>query len=245
MSSKSKNISQLDPLSEKELEELDDFLTSDILSDESMVISGLDGYLTAIASAPVVLKPSEWMLEIWGPTEDYQPEFESDEQAEHIYGLIIRHFNGIINCLLDNPDTFEPLFDEFKYRSRTYIEGQMWAYGYMQGIELCRSYWQPLFNNPDGLAALRPIYLLGAGDVTPEEEALTETPLQREKLSKQIPASVAWIYRFWLPYREAIDERTVATTIRRDQPKIGRNDPCPCGSGKKFKKCCGSAGTLH
>ncbi|MBN1347578.1 MAG: SEC-C domain-containing protein [Phycisphaerae bacterium] len=28
-------------------------------------------------------------------------------------------------------------------------------------------------------------------------------------------------------------------TIRREQPKVGRNDPCPCGSGKKFKKCCG------
>ena len=26
--------------------------------------------------------------------------------------------------------------------------------------------------------------------------------------------------------------------IRRDGPKVGRNDPCPCGSGKKFKKCC-------
>lgn len=29
-------------------------------------------------------------------------------------------------------------------------------------------------------------------------------------------------------------------TVVRDQPKIGRNDPCHCGSGKKFKKCCGS-----
>lgn len=28
-------------------------------------------------------------------------------------------------------------------------------------------------------------------------------------------------------------------TVRRDQPKIGRNDPCPCGSGKKYKNCCG------
>jgi preprotein translocase subunit SecA len=27
--------------------------------------------------------------------------------------------------------------------------------------------------------------------------------------------------------------------IKLDQPKVGRNDPCPCGSGKKFKKCCG------
>jgi hypothetical protein len=30
-----------------------------------------------------------------------------------------------------------------------------------------------------------------------------------------------------------------AETYRRDVPKIGRNDPCPCGSGKKYKKCCG------
>jgi preprotein translocase subunit SecA len=28
--------------------------------------------------------------------------------------------------------------------------------------------------------------------------------------------------------------------IRRDEPKVGRNDPCPCGSGKKYKKCCGA-----
>jgi len=29
-------------------------------------------------------------------------------------------------------------------------------------------------------------------------------------------------------------------TIRRDTPKVGRNDPCPCGSGKKFKHCHGA-----
>jgi len=29
-------------------------------------------------------------------------------------------------------------------------------------------------------------------------------------------------------------------TVRREAPKVGRNDPCPCGSGKKFKKCCGA-----
>ncbi|HVU15876.1 MAG TPA: YchJ family protein [Candidatus Didemnitutus sp.] len=29
-------------------------------------------------------------------------------------------------------------------------------------------------------------------------------------------------------------------TVRRESPKVGRNDPCPCGSGKKFKKCCGA-----
>jgi SEC-C motif domain protein len=35
--------------------------------------------------------------------------------------------------------------------------------------------------------------------------------------------------------------QTAPQTIRREAPKIGRNDPCPCGSGKKYKKCCGAA----
>ncbi|MBL9122991.1 MAG: SEC-C domain-containing protein, partial [Planctomycetaceae bacterium] len=30
-------------------------------------------------------------------------------------------------------------------------------------------------------------------------------------------------------------------TVRNQGPRVGRNDPCPCGSGKKFKKCCGKA----
>jgi uncharacterized protein YecA (UPF0149 family) len=32
---------------------------------------------------------------------------------------------------------------------------------------------------------------------------------------------------------------SVSTTVKRDEKKVGRNDPCPCGSGKKYKKCCG------
>ncbi|MCL2318567.1 MAG: SEC-C metal-binding domain-containing protein, partial [Treponema sp.] len=34
------------------------------------------------------------------------------------------------------------------------------------------------------------------------------------------------------------DEDEVVTVVR-SAPKVGRNDPCPCGSGKKYKKCCG------
>jgi preprotein translocase subunit SecA len=35
------------------------------------------------------------------------------------------------------------------------------------------------------------------------------------------------------------EDKPAATTIRREAAKVGRNDPCPCGSGKKYKKCCG------
>ncbi len=40
-------------------------------------------------------------------------------------------------------------------------------------------------------------------------------------------------------FTDAIDP-TVKTVVR-SEPKVGRNDPCPCGSGKKYKKCCGSS----
>ena len=42
--------------------------------------------------------------------------------------------------------------------------------------------------------------------------------------------------------RIAVHERTVAKAM---QPKVGRNETCPCGSGKKFKKCCGGPSNLH
>ena len=45
------------------------------------------------------------------------------------------------------------------------------------------------------------------------------------------------VYDFFAPARE----RALAPpTLRREQPKVGRNDPCPCGSGKKYKLCHGA-----
>ena len=34
-------------------------------------------------------------------------------------------------------------------------------------------------------------------------------------------------------------EEAEVKTVVREEDKVGRNDPCPCGSGKKYKKCCG------
>ena len=52
----------------------------------------------------------------------------------------------------------------------------------------------------------------------------------------------------WLsPVEEAFrshmsaDDHPPASTYVREHPKIGRNDPCPCGSGRKYKKCCGAS----
>ena len=66
-------------------------------------------------------------------------------------------------------------------------------------------------------------------------------PVSAEQLAEQHrrrqapPADM----RFSAPFKSA--QRQKPQTIVRKGEKVGRNDPCPCGSGKKYKKCCGSA----
>ncbi len=243
----SDTLRMMAPLSDEELDELDQFLISDATSDTTLMLAGLDGYLTATAIGPTTLLPSQVLPGIWGPEKEDAPHFKTKDQAQRISDLILRHFNGIVWSLENDPDVFEPMFDTMTCPddTREHIDGESWAHGFMQGIALRKQDWQQLFDDARGQEWLRPLYLLGADEVTPEEEALTRWPDQREELAKQIPTSTAAIYRYWLPYRKAVHERQLATTIQRSSPKIGRNDPCPCGSGMKFKKCCGAAAALH
>ena len=39
--------------------------------------------------------------------------------------------------------------------------------------------------------------------------------------------------------QSTLENSDIDRTVRRQEPKVGRNDPCPCGSGKKYKNCCG------
>ncbi|MDD4929814.1 MAG: UPF0149 family protein [Gallionella sp.] len=231
---KKQNIPSL-YLSDDEMDELGSFLMSEATSDETMMPDCLDGFMTALITAPVMATPGVWLPHIWGQAD--VPAFNSEVQLERITALIMRHFNSIISRLQENPDACEPVFDSAVYPDspREYIDGEMWAYGYMKGINLQRQDWQKFFDDQEGAELLRPVYLLGSEDLTPEEEALIETPGQREELSRQIPASIAALYRYWQPYRPLVP----VGSFQREQAKIGRNEKCPCGSGRKFKKCCG------
>ena len=80
-----------------------------------------------------------------------------------------------------------------------------------------------------------------------EEDTVVSLAFDKEKLYKNMVAAKAdWLYG--LPQwenifseeerKELYKEQKASGTIRKEK-KIGRNDPCPCGSGKKYKKCCG------
>jgi uncharacterized protein len=237
---------QLHALSDEETDELDQFLMSDAVSDGALALDSLDGYLTAIAIGPVTQMPSDWLPGVLGD-EGQAPHFATQEQARRIMELILRHMNGIISTMQDDTDAFEPIFgcvvDE--EGGREYLDGEMWAAGFMFGLSLCRHEWQPLFADPQGREWLRPLYLLGAEEVSEAEQALVSSPEQREQLSGLIPASVAAIYRYWLPHRRAADADLAAAAVWPGGPRAGRDQPCPCGSGRRFRHCCGAAAPLH
>ncbi|HKT81631.1 MAG TPA: SEC-C metal-binding domain-containing protein, partial [Vicinamibacterales bacterium] len=97
---------------------------------------------------------------------------------------------------------------------------------------------------------LRPVLNEG-GDAAaqPVRRPRAQTPLIMGRGAEEVPPAFA------APRAEAMPDALpprgqqpprvggddVVKTVRRDEPKVGRNDPCPCGSGKKYKKCHGAA----
>ena len=231
------------PLSEEEFDELDQFLLYDVDTEEVMVADIMDGFMHAIAVGPTTLHPKQWLPKIWG-TQEMMPPMDSIEHLNHILGLVMRHFNSIIAGLESDPRQISPCWSTMTYEGdeRKYDDAEGWAYGFVQGMRLCWNDWQPLLSTAQGQAWFRPIALLGEDDFGEDQDELTKTPAMRAELALQIPQAVLDMHDHWLPLRLAVYDRGVAKSM---QPKVGRNEPCPCGSGKKFKKCCGAAADLH
>ena len=224
-------------LSEDELGELEHSLLN-LDTEDGMLLESLDGYLHAIAMGPELVMPSRWLPQVWGQEcSDAMPPVDDLGAAERLLGLITRHYNSILQGMAQCPAMVAPIWGNF-FQNEDLEDAEMWAYGFCQGVELARAAWQPLFNDPLCQRYYRPIGLLGQSDFSPDQDALTRTPEQRHALCQDIPENLLRIHAFWLPRR---GQGMAALPGQRIHTKVGRNEPCPCGSGKKFKKCCGTS----
>src|ERR1700730_11763679 len=98
------------PLSEEEIDQLDDFLSSDSAPKEAMDISMMDGFITALASGPNLMMPTSMLRWIWDAENGEESQtFENAEKSKHVVGLIIRYGNSINNTLNHALDEYEPL----------------------------------------------------------------------------------------------------------------------------------------
>jgi uncharacterized protein len=125
--------------------------------------------------------------------------------------------------------------------SDTQRQDQLWAEGFMRGVNMRRPLWAPLIQDENEGGAIITIALL-AGEIEPEWRTRPRTLEQQNEHLQHMCAGMVRMHRYFRRERVATarNEREVST-VRRDSPKVGRNEPCPCGSGRKFKHCCGAA----
>lgn len=204
------------------------------------MIDMLDGYLHAIAIGPTRLTPNQWLPNIWG-TDSELPPMKSVQDIDRVLDLVQRHSHAISQGFQQQPPEMTPIWGSQTYQGKPCESGDGWAYGFVEGIFLCHDDWLPLLNTPEGQQWLRPIGLLGAEDFSPDQATLTKTPGLRAKLARQIPMNVLSMHAYWLADRL---NTSTQTSPKPHETKVGRNENCPCGSGKKFKKCCAEVSSV-
>lgn len=238
MSTKRSNEPPRSALSDSELERLKRFLTK-VGKPDALTLEGLDGLFCALIAGPELVPPSEYMPVVFGGELSDESAFESLEEANVLLSLMMRHWNAIV-AELETDGVYEMLLDDADDHG---VVGRQWARGFMRGVAMRKAGWLELFadENEGQLAAIAIV----AGEVDPTFPRAPLTAEKAEQLVVYMGAGLGRAYRHFKQQRGSAPRDS--STFRRDGAKTGRNDPCPCGSGSKFKKCCGAGGSeeLH
>lgn len=163
------------------------------------------------------------LLQQWRDTA-YSEEMDKNT-LQKFWGTYFEIEKNIYEQLLENPD--EEVKGTVKELAEKYGVEVFTMTGFLDGIN-------------DSLKEANPIEEM-------EEDTVVSLAFDKEKLYKNmVDAKAEWLYE--LPQwnniftaekqKELYKEQKESGTVRKEK-KIGRNDPCPCGSGKKYKKCCG------
>ena len=233
-------------LADEQLDRLEALLDDDSL-EESMRLDEIQGYLCAALSGPQAVAEEDWLADILGNEEALETE-AGREAAE-----LLRLFAAALEAELaagEPPVLLLYPKDDDEDGPSDYAP---WCQAYLAGVDAAEEDWFEFLGEEDDDEdsedneeisyldeRLFPLMVLTGeaeaaarehGDAWPDGD---EGAKIQNDCEEDLPQAVVDIYRFWAAKRGI-------ETIRREEPKVGRNDPCPCGSGKKFKQCCGVA----
>jgi uncharacterized protein len=229
-------FTQAEPLTDAELDRLGDFLES-CKGGKAMNVEELDGFFAALIAGPEMVMPSEYYPEVFGGEMSETCEFRSLDEANEIFGLVMRHWNSIAGTLLKG-EVYVPLLLQDEDGM---AHGNDWADGFMRGMHMRHDGWAELMDDEEHGGCLIPMMMLHhEHDEDPKIRPKPINPEQREDVIVRMAAGLVGAYGYFRSQRQA-DVSTSMTEPQRNIPKVGRNDQCPCGSGKKYKKCCGRA----
>jgi uncharacterized protein len=224
------------PFSKSDEAVLRKFLSSPLRPEGTMTYVAFRGYLFGLSSGPTVVPPSVWMPGVFG---DENARYADLEDARAVVGSVMSAYNHT-NAMISGKLDLTP--DAVGIHLESESELVEWSMGFTLGYQLVRESWARALDGREkevrGEFTATALTLLIWAD---RDKYLDDVdPLHRETFLEEcrqaIPSALARHAALGLRlFREALAQGRAS--IRR-APKVGRNDPCPCGSGKKFKKCC-------
>jgi len=225
-------------LSDEEMDALEAILVSDTVPEDCMDLEMLDGFLAGVLLSPTVIERERWLPEVWSAYGETG--FGAGNALRRAIQLVLAYHNEIATTLgrENREESWEPLCFASEEGSDKPGVGEGWIDGFLQGLELWAEDWQERL--PDEVAeetqnALRRI-------VAPWESGEADTASDEMRLDWLAAAGEAInnIFARWraigLPAPQPVELEAVSSPPAR----AGRNGLCPCGSGKKYKKCCGT-----
>lgn len=186
----------------------------------------VQGFMMALLSGPDALNPTNWLPEILGE----ESLFDAKERTE-IERLVMAMAADMRMKLNEKilPDLW---FYEDEAGNPDFYT---WCNAYLYALDIVPTDWFEAVDQEKFEDLFYPIMALG-GIYDDEENGEVILHLNEKELTQlesDLPHVLLDIYWYW----QAIINKP--QTVRREGEKVGRNDPCPCGSGKKYKACCG------
>jgi uncharacterized protein len=212
------------------------------LADVLRPLPWIDGLITAAIIAPEV--PGDWLDHIWA---EGRRDTLSAVETETLSSLAEDQFMHVCNTLFDEPAAYRPFLGHGSDRMEAVAQ---WAAGFRFGIRLLPEAWEPLIADDATRILLASIFCLERDeDMSDGERAVSPfhgvSPLTRDSMRRSAAGLLADVIPALNAASVALDSEPIDSAFGGpDRPrvratrKIGRNEPCPCGSGKKYKKCC-------
>ena len=227
-----------------ELDRLQDLLNAIPAERDGMTIAELDGYVAALIVCPEMVLPSEWLPEFWGG----EHEFADIDEAEATIAAVMGHYNRIARELAEHPEDYAPVLEIDPNGGETLWEP--WIDGFERAMRLRPDAWEEIALSDDEEAVASVSMIVALNDFYYGRSELTEEA--EDKLDRMAPGLIPEFVRnlnAWTKSRQ-IGKRGSSVAqphvrFGREEPtefgrKVGRNEPCPCGSGRKYKRCCGA-----
>lgn len=221
-------------ISSPRLRRIDNALADLPVESEAMLLSELDGYLAGVIVCPDLIPPGEWLPLIWSSDGDAS-QFADDREAKWYVDLVMDHYNAIMRTLNKNEGRYAPFLEVDARHDEVLWE--LWISGFEAAMNLRPDSWTQIAEGGDERATAALADMKTLVGIARDESDLAREIIDRwtEEAPALIPQGVVAMNAWRLEHHTAVP--APADTSR--PAKMGRNDPCSCGSGKKYKKCCG------